>query len=32
MIFPSEYPTNVPAAIVAFFVCPATLDVPMAIH
>jgi hypothetical protein len=32
MIFPSEYPINVPAAMVAFFVWPATLDVPIAMH
>lgn len=31
-MFPSEYPMNVPAAMVAFFVCPATFEVPMAMH
>lgn len=32
MILPKENPINVPAAIVAFLVCPATFEVPIAIH
>lgn len=31
-ILPREYPIKVPAAIVAFLVYPATLEVPIAIH
>ena len=31
-MLPREYPMNVPAAMVAFFVCPATFEVPMAMH
>lgn len=31
-MLPSEYPMNVAAAIVAFFVCPATFEVPIAMH
>lgn len=32
MILPRANPTKVPAAIVAFLVCPATFEVPIAIH